>query len=335
MPRKLLNINKNYVNIRKFCSKKIKYSGNLFHFNAFGHKILIFCKICYFVAEKRIKESLNEKIDPCDDFYGFACGNWLSKNPLPVDKMRWSPLDILELQIKYQMKSVFEKKRKERPKFEKFTYKLYEDCLRQNSIHANVSSAALRRLLKKFGGWPLIQKRWKFNFSFERVYGYIRSSFGVNWILGVYLYTETERNALRTLLYLDAPSFVVERKLLYSPIFDNRLDSMNAYKKYIKSVALLLKEDTVDEKQLNADIDAMIEFEASLMKSASDQRSKISKSIRLKNLPTLYPKIRWSLLIREMSAITNVTLTPETEILVNDDRYYTKLSAILHSTSKR
>src|SRR6185503_7816155 len=31
-------------------------------------------------------DALDRKSDPCVDFYQFACGGWIAKNPLPADR---------------------------------------------------------------------------------------------------------------------------------------------------------------------------------------------------------------------------------------------------------
>src|SRR4029077_12564273 len=41
-------------------------------------------------------DALDRKIDPCNDFYQFACGGWVAANPVPPDRRSWGR--FLELQ---------------------------------------------------------------------------------------------------------------------------------------------------------------------------------------------------------------------------------------------
>lgn len=59
-----------------------------------AHPGLCLTEPCITVASV-VMGGLDQSVDPCNDFYDFACGGWMKRNPLPDGKSRWGTFSNL------------------------------------------------------------------------------------------------------------------------------------------------------------------------------------------------------------------------------------------------
>jgi putative endopeptidase len=64
--------------------------------------VLLYCGLAHAQAPaepKALKSfdpaAIDKKADPCNNFYQYACGNWMKNNPIPPDEVRWGQFDKL------------------------------------------------------------------------------------------------------------------------------------------------------------------------------------------------------------------------------------------------
>ncbi|XP_037318692.1 endothelin-converting enzyme 2b isoform X2 [Pungitius pungitius] len=251
---------------------------------------LCLSEACVTVASQMV-EAMDRSADPCTDFYQFACGGWMRKNPLPDGRSRWSTFNSIWEQNQALLKHLLENGTfNGSSEAEKKTQFYYLSCLNTQRIE-ELGAQPLVDLIAKIGGWNMTGPWEKENFMevLKTVSGPYRAqpffSVGVN---------ADPKNSNSNIIQLDQSGLFLPSRDYYLNRTANE-KVLVAYLDYMVELGTLLGGD---RSSTQVQMRQILDFETALANITvpQDQRrdeEKIYHKVTISELQLLAPSVEW------------------------------------------
>lgn len=104
---------------------------------------------------------MDPSVEPCDDFYNFACGNFIKNTLIPDEKVSINTFSIIGDKLQEQLRTLIsEEVRPGEAKPFTLAKDLFKACMNKSLIEER-GVKPLITILDKLGGWPVIRgDRW-------------------------------------------------------------------------------------------------------------------------------------------------------------------------------
>merc|ERR1711971_369474 len=352
-----------------FCAKKLDASSKMMwrfismvfvlkfvacdYENTTDYENTCMSKECIGVSH-RIFEHMDEKVDPCQNFYNFACGTFTKTAVIPDDKTSISPWTPMKDKIVADGKRLLELPIDHPNDFEsdKMAKVFYKSCMDQEKLD-EIGVEPVRKIISQLGGWPVVDG-WNDSDTYnvwEQSVKQYHMGFSSDNIASFYISADAKNNSYRV-LHFDQASLGLSKEY-----WDKGMDEpeVKAYFKYMVDTAILFGEEEIAKTEMRD----VMNFESKLAKISAPKEERRNDT-KLYNPTTLgemstgrarscllcpwgkgkvLPK-SWTTYIADIFHFdvffkSLVTITDSEKVIIRDPKFFEQLSSVLESTDPK
>ncbi|XP_016836925.1 neprilysin-2 [Nasonia vitripennis] len=280
--------------------------------------------------------NIDQNIDPCEDFYQFACGNFIKNAIIPDDENK---IDMMSITQKKVLSELVDEIKKEIQPNEISAFKklkiYYHNCMNKSRIQEE-GTYTLLRILDELGDWPvLLGESWTDNnYNWPEIVFRIKDhGYPVLFPVTFYVGIDPKNTTKNILKILGATTRVSPTYLLDGP--SGKIP--NAYYDYMVDIAVMLG---ADKDFATKDMQKCLDFEVELFNIQSSLEILMNitathNPITIIGLSEKYPSIPWLELISEVLNLSNVSVDENEVVIVNDLNFFSKIEKLIARTPKR
>ncbi|XP_053379958.1 neprilysin-like [Mercenaria mercenaria] len=290
-------------------------------------------------AAARVMGAMDMTVNPCDDFYNFACGTWIRKNVIPEDKSSFRTFTKLSDDVSMIVKSVLEVANgAARPDAVVKARTYYKACTNESRIE-ELGLTFIHQYMEGFGGWPVLGPNPGGNWTpstYNSEDSLIYSRQGTHYTplveVGV---MQDSKNPTKHILYIDQPYLGMPSRDYY---LNGRNDeTLMAYQTMIEESAVAFGADPItalnDAKDM---VDMEIEL-ANITVPREERRDpeKLYNKMTLGELSNNFTGIDWRKFINGTMQIIGLSLNDSEPVLAIAPPFLEKIGNLMAKYSPR
>ncbi|UJR14935.1 hypothetical protein I4U23_001917 [Adineta vaga] len=288
-------------------------------------------------AANYILESIDETVEPCENFFEFTCGTWLKNHRIPDDAGSQDTFNVLRSQLDNDIVDILTLPLPDgmtNIKSINNARVLFDSCVNESAIETDSVNSILSLINTEFGGWPMLQgSSWNSStFNLSRLLLKLREyNHHIIYSCGTSI---DDTNSSIYYIRVSQSDLGLEQRSNY--FNDTRLTT--AYRQFMRDLALLLTNDTT---MINQDVDDIYNFEKKISSShltPAEQRDKQNETVRttIGNLSTIFDtNFGFTNYIRQIYSSNNITLNDNDTVSISDIDFLRNASTTLTESNSR
>ncbi|CAF3477996.1 unnamed protein product [Rotaria socialis] len=288
-------------------------------------------------AANYLIESLDETVEPCEDFYHFVCGTWIKNSRIPDDADSINTFSTLRTQLDYNVVDILTPPPSNdtaEPTALDNARILYNSCVNEQNIEDEGTDTILSIVNNELGGWPILEGSSWDNSTFNLFDLLLKlRKYNNDIIFGIGTSVD-EKNSQQYDLVIGQSDIGLGQRQYYS----NESKITVAYREFIRDLAKELSDNT---SMVDTDVNDIFAFEKEIAKhywTTEERRGRPNATIRttvgsLTDL--LKTSFDFSTYLRSAYAWSGVTLDDSDVVTVHELEYLNNVSSIIDQTSAR
>uniref|UniRef100_A0A672YXN5 Neprilysin n=1 Tax=Sphaeramia orbicularis TaxID=375764 RepID=A0A672YXN5_9TELE len=300
------------------------------------------CAMALFLdCSSRLIENMDGTVDPCDNFYQYACGGWLKKNIIPETSSRYSTFDILRDELEVILKG-----QTPTPAALTKAKTLYKSCTNESLIELR-GGAPLLEMLPDVFEWPIAFDNWDTKYGatwkLEDVVAKLNEKYGTQLLVNFFVGTD-DRDSNAHIIHVGQTSLGLLSRDYYA-CNGPYAEACRAYEQFMIDLAKLIRTDrglVVNETRIREEVTRVMDLERDIA-NATDTPEDRNNPVLLYNKMELgdlnanftLEIFDWSYFTAKIMDTVNISV-PDTEKVINySPNYYRRLNLILNRYTKR